>query len=76
MAANKCETCEHWPAKVERLKLEPGEVVVLFYPRPLSDRARQNVFDSWRRFMPDTKAIVLDDGMTLSTIRATGTMID
>lgn len=54
------------PDEVQRLKLEPGDVLVLSYDGMLSADQAQHMRAIVEQRFPGHKAMVLTDGMTLS----------
>lgn len=73
----KCPICEselpdEGSPTVARLKLEPGDQVVLSCPQRLSEAAKVSLVRSWQRFMPRVKAIILDDGMAVQVLSPEG----
>lgn len=59
-------------AEVERLALRPGDVLVLKFPRRLSDEDMDWVREQVDIIFPDqhVKSMICDDGMDLAVLRA------
>ena len=55
---------EHWELADEIKRL----VVVLEYPRPLSQERVEGIKRIWERYWPEAKVLVLDDGLRLAGV--------
>lgn len=69
----KCPICEsELPNEglptIARLKLKPGDRVIISCPQRLTDVAKANLIHCWQKLMPDVLGIVLDDGVTVQVI--------
>ena len=53
---------------IAKLKLEPGDVLVLKFPKPLSREQMQNIRETFRINFPNVKAMILDSGADLSVL--------
>lgn len=57
-----------WLHEVERLNLQPSDVVVLHVPTMLSIEARANFHEHLQRFFPGHKTLVLDGGIKVAAV--------
>lgn len=55
-------------ARVRRIRLRPGDLVVLEYPKLISPEGRERFVKQWSDCCPDTRALFLDDGATLAAV--------
>ena len=55
---------------IQRVKLEPGDVLVVRYERPMSIEMAQRIKDRIRRVFPNNDVLVFDRNPTLSVIEA------
>lgn len=54
------------PLEVRRLSVAPGEIVVVTTPhRVRTEAQRDSLIHSLRKFFPNNRVMLLDDGMTL-----------
>lgn len=56
-------------AEVERLTLNPGDMLVLKSPIRLSNDERAQLAEQLRLLLPDTKVIALEAGLDISVLR-------
>ena len=58
-----------YASRKEVISIQPGDVIVLMYKQPLTDKACNMIKDAMKPAFPDTKCIVLDGGTTLEVYR-------
>ena len=74
----KCPACaqerliNHQTKDVQRLCVNPGDVVVVFSDHPLSGIVREKIVDQMTGLFPDNTVIVMDRGLRLAVIEGSG----
>ncbi len=58
------------PDRINVIKIEPGDTLVLMHPKKLPEVVKDNLLASMNLIFPDNEAMVLDEGMTLDALRS------
>ena len=53
---------------VQRLRLEPGDVIVVSYSGAISYAEKQRIIEVIKQVCPDNRALILECGMTIATM--------
>ncbi|RPE40263.1 hypothetical protein EDD90_3299 [Streptomyces sp. Ag109_O5-1] len=56
--------------EVERLALQPGDILVFKCPMRLSDAEYTEIYERIKERLPDTEAMILEGGMDIAVLRA------
>lgn len=54
--------------RISKIKLEPGDILVLKTPRPITGDMAARLRDIFERLSPGFKTLILDQGMELAVV--------
>lgn len=67
-AARTRRAAEELEFRISKIKLEPGDILVLRSPKPLSPEVAKRLQEMFAKLSPSFKTLVLDAGMDLAVV--------